>query len=60
MTTWKRRLTDKLPKLTKRELTFIIALLIIGGIMLFRTCTIKWNDKGFVIDSKTTLKVNKK
>ena len=57
MTTWKRRLTDKLPKLTKRELTFIISLLIVGALMIFRTCTIE--TKLFKIKSESTIKVDK-
>jgi len=57
MTTWKRRLTDKLPKLTKGELTFIISLLIVGALMIFRTCTIE--TKLFKIKSESTIKVDK-
>ena len=57
MTTWKRRLTDKLPKLTKKELTFIISLLIVGALMIFRTCTIE--TKLFKIKSESTIKVDK-
>ena len=52
------KLLDKIPKLTHKEFIKLLIILIIAGVVIFRTCSIK--TKWFEIDSGSTIKVEKK
>jgi len=57
MVTWKEKLISKLPKFTRKQIFYIIAIISLLAIIIFVPMSIKWN--GFSCD-KQGVEIRKK